>query len=793
MRKAIATLLATITFLSLVSSTSAYVTSPSDTSYAPEIHYIELFQLLPAFVHPNVFLIYENLTSKRADEDETIGEKNLPRVCRVHSNCKGTVEICSVDNPNDCRIEKVGGICERQNPSDLEGLCDYTKPAIYQSLIIGSDFSESDGENLAIEKIQSFRNSTATTTTYDNNLNYGAHQLLLSEQELTRLRIIHLRKAVQTRATVTSTGEFPLGWIDWKKELPCPSGPKTPAGLYSQTPDAVRNLDEGWYDLFLEAIEDDNQWAQDLACAPIYRTNEEAGYTYASICFVGVCLDQQTQNGGDASDIYSDPITGAYDAVKLDAKMRLPKDSYDLLYDKIQSQNVLVDYIDCTRPNCTPSRILSTYRDTGNYVGPISLIELGRITNFRKKLNAEGLSLITDSNIQEAGAVKEEVKIDTASILVKFLQLFFKVQEHHITIPGPAGQAINLFKRAVNRSIDVRSELKTTTLKGLAIPLANPDDNNSNESLSNALVTKSGTSLQAGAPESTVSRIRALQFFACAGGDYSNEDTQIIDYISGERNTCAISTTTPPIADGACNGKLFKKLYGSEIPSVSNKGQGQVDSQLPNISDKAYAAYKVAEDKTGVPCEILAGIHWKESSNNDSKGFGKSLTLSGTLEASAIRAATLIKTKAGGNIGSIKNIIAALSRYNGGGNANCGAGDSFDCSATPASGRCGWFTECDTNPDACTCPSQLRPADTNSCRSVCSKEGPNKFPFPFNYSYCPTKSEGYDDPYVVNFMSSPEHDSMYILFEYDCTQTQPRLDSAAGAFTFAVGLYNTLR
>ncbi|MBI1863564.1 hypothetical protein HYS00_05610, partial [Candidatus Microgenomates bacterium] len=116
--------------------------------------------------------------------------------------------------------------------------------------------------------------------------------------------------------------------------------------------------------------------------------------------------------------------------------------------------------------------------------------------------------------------------------------------------------------------------------------------------------------------------------------------------------------------------------------------------------------YLDAEQATGVPWYILAAIHYREGScgprnsvvsgrglgdnepdvvagigcSTDDVGPGKPIVrpeggcMFDTLLNTAIYGGNLLKGKVDGNLNTIENIIKALSRYNGGGNHNCGAG-----------------------------------------------------------------------------------------------------------------------
>lgn len=109
----------------------------------------------------------------------------------------------------------------------------------------------------------------------------------------------------------------------------------------------------------------------------------------------------------------------------------------------------------------------------------------------------------------------------------------------------------------------------------------------------------------------------------------------------------------------------------------------------PNLTDEVMSAYAEAERVTGVPCEVLAGVHHMEASNDPTRDLqsGGSLAHSGkSLTQSAIDAADAIRNKVGGKIESWDDLITALSYYNGGGNSNCGMDSRYNGPCAPPSG-----------------------------------------------------------------------------------------------------------
>jgi len=241
----------------------------------------------------------------------------------------------------------------------------------------------------------------------------------------------------------------------------------------------------------------------------------------------------------------------------------------------------------------------------------------------------------------------------------------------------------------------------------------------------------------------------------------------------------------PPEATSSsslCGGEAFKKIDPNPAAPSAKATDFFVSTIEPTLSDEVISAYAEAEKQTGVPCEVLAGIHFEEGDNDPKKDLQSGAPLNGrSLTESAVQAAEELKGKAGGDITSMDQLAMALSYYNGGGNANCQASSSYNCpSAT--SDQCGMTAACSTNTSACTCTGT---AEAGSCRAACTAG----FPYQFSYPYCPPSNIGYDDPYVVNWWQSPQHDEMYLLYMYDCTQTRPQIHTRPGSLTVAINLF----
>jgi len=248
---------------------------------------------------------------------------------------------------------------------------------------------------------------------------------------------------------------------------------------------------------------------------------------------------------------------------------------------------------------------------------------------------------------------------------------------------------------------------------------------------------------------------------------------------------------TPTQTPDSCTGEAFKKIDPNPTrPSAKAENYFNSNIKTKLDADKSLTeAYAKAEEQTGVPCEVLAGIHFEEANNDPTLDLQSGASLGGrSLTESAVAAAEELLEKAGGSINNMTTLIKALSYYNGGGNQNCQSGGSNNCASTNQCGMtvaCATDTTCATSPGTCACNCNGGVQEPGSCRATCA----SGFPYQFNYTFCAPKSIGYDDPYVTNWWISPEHDTMYLLYTYDCTATTPTIHDHPGSLTAAISLF----
>jgi hypothetical protein len=176
--------------------------------------------------------------------------------------------------------------------------------------------------------------------------------------------------------------------------------------------------------------------------------------------------------------------------------------------------------------------------------------------------------------------------------------------------------------------------------------------------------------------------------------------------------------------------------------STTDKAKSYFDLYIKQyLTDDLISIYAEAEKQTGLPCEVFAGVHFREGSNDPNRDLESGAPLNGrSLLDSAIKVGNEILGKMGGSITTWDELSEALSRYNGLGNHNC--------------------------------PPQIPP-----------------LPYSVPYSTCPAKYMGEDDPYSLAWIDS-NHENMFLIWCADgiqCTSLTEFPDP--GALTVATEMY----
>jgi len=130
-----------------------------------------------------------------------------------------------------------------------------------------------------------------------------------------------------------------------------------------------------------------------------------------------------------------------------------------------------------------------------------------------------------------------------------------------------------------------------------------------------------------------------------------------------------------------CNGEAFNQIIG--MPSannITNNGITYFNDYVVAkglLTEENMAAYAAAEEATGIPCEIAAGIHLNEGGMQSDKSLFDGGSLHGKdLTADAIAAMQHLVRKIEDLSGDVNNLtyeilVQAIGNYNGPGNNNC--------------------------------------------------------------------------------------------------------------------------
>jgi len=127
-----------------------------------------------------------------------------------------------------------------------------------------------------------------------------------------------------------------------------------------------------------------------------------------------------------------------------------------------------------------------------------------------------------------------------------------------------------------------------------------------------------------------------------------------------------------------CSPEGFAKIKG--MPSAAGVTQQAKDVFMSDIGTKIteelMEAYAYAEEQTGIPCAVVAGIHWTEGGMNATQSvFDGGALRGGSLKEDAKLAMEHLITKFQGGFDreniSYEKLVEAIAYYNGVGNLNC--------------------------------------------------------------------------------------------------------------------------
>jgi hypothetical protein len=131
-------------------------------------------------------------------------------------------------------------------------------------------------------------------------------------------------------------------------------------------------------------------------------------------------------------------------------------------------------------------------------------------------------------------------------------------------------------------------------------------------------------------------------------------------------------------AQSFCNGEAFENI--KNLPDAGQIPQFAKDvftaDIAARITPELIEAYEYAEQETGIPCEVVAGIHWTEGGLNANQSVHDGGALrGGSLKEDAKSAMEHLVGKFSGNFDrnniEYEALVEAIGNYNGIGNQNC--------------------------------------------------------------------------------------------------------------------------
>lgn len=127
-----------------------------------------------------------------------------------------------------------------------------------------------------------------------------------------------------------------------------------------------------------------------------------------------------------------------------------------------------------------------------------------------------------------------------------------------------------------------------------------------------------------------------------------------------------------------CTGEAFENI--KNLPNYENIPQFAKDVYTsgiaPKVTSELIEAYSYAEEQTGIPCEVVAGIHFTEGGLNPTASVFDGGALHGSLKDDAKAAMEHLISKWPGTFDrnniEYEDLVEAIGNYNGTGNQNCG-------------------------------------------------------------------------------------------------------------------------
>ncbi|HQL11331.1 MAG TPA: hypothetical protein PLR62_02980, partial [Candidatus Woesebacteria bacterium] len=136
----------------------------------------------------------------------------------------------------------------------------------------------------------------------------------------------------------------------------------------------------------------------------------------------------------------------------------------------------------------------------------------------------------------------------------------------------------------------------------------------------------------------------------------------------------------PGELEATCDGTAFAKVEGlPEYAAIPDIAKENFETYVaPKVTQELIDVYGQVEADTGIPCEIIAGVHWMEGGMDPNQSLHDGGPLRGTLLEDATTAMEQLKGKMGMEGVApdqvqldYDTLLYGLSSYNGWGNANC--------------------------------------------------------------------------------------------------------------------------
>lgn len=727
---------------------------------------------------------------------------------KVVDGCDGgPVDIChqltgeTVRTANSSPNNSCSAIKASKNKNSKTGIipgrCSYLKTPAINRTVKGTDFSSSA---ISYPKLQNEAYAFDYSGIVDNPISYGAHNLMLDQGDQTILRLLVLKRAKQTKATLNETGQWPLGWVDWGYQAAIdddlnpntPKVTKTLLEMHDQLPDGVSSagmgIAESEDDFFLSGgdlsivsdVSDAKeyvirevanalsqptppQWAIDLTQAPLYPPSFRQGYIRPSICKWNWCcpstrcpLPAELLIGTRRGLFYDVSVSQAYNAALNELFVTHTLDEAVKIFKKLVVTNPLIRFASSAAPQATSKEIfLRLDAELGQtcvkYVPWGSFLSFGTHIDYLEPGNFLGPNKTCPDYELQPELTKDMGGSYPTSSLSWLLKLIWgektdevePIKYHLITVPDAMGQSINEIQQNFYNTRDTLAELES--VEEFNADLNGTVDDESSEKLY-------------GKAFGPAAHRRLLAYYTCDDPMYSSQlDTSIEAYALGTRVGCDGASTgeSTSTTEGKCTPDKFESIIAdspwktapSNVTSIITNSAMFEGGELNPKLEEVYA--KVSEE-TGVPCEVLAGHHFEEATtcftahgNPEacSVANGNTVNEQGGLEATALSAAKGLLRHP---ISNTEKLITAISNFNGGGNSNC----------------------------------QLNFPGGN-----------------IPYNNCPRQFQGEDDPYAMHMVDGA-HSNMYQLYCGDSLPCIPPVKYDAmrpGVFPVALAVHEYLK